>query len=106
MRVLGRDMARHCMIERAGNRLVQTGRGRGADEPVEDHRDPEHARMGDRPGHRHQFPPPEAAQNLERIAERRAIRRDRRGHRPGLRRQPRVVHAGSPPGPVRGRPTV
>jgi hypothetical protein len=106
MGVLGRDMARHRVIERAGHRLVQAGRRRGADEPVEDHRDAQHARMGDRPRHRHQFPPAEAAQDLQRIAERCRVRRDPRRDRRGLGRKARVIHAGAAPGPVRGRPTV
>jgi hypothetical protein len=50
--------------------------------------------------------PPRQRRTSKRIAEACGVRRDPRRDRRRLRRQARVIHAGAPPGPVRGRAAV
>ena len=104
--VLGRQMAGDGMIQRARHGLVQAGGRSRADEPVENDRYAAYPRMGDRTGHGDKFPPTETAQDLQRVAQCRRVRRDARRHRRRLGREPRVVDARAAPGPVFRRAAV
>lgn len=61
---LGADMPGYGVIKRAGAFRVQTGGGGGADKAIEHDRNAQLPRPRHGPGHRHQFAPAQATQDL------------------------------------------
>jgi hypothetical protein len=94
------------VIQRTGDGTLKAGGGRRADESIEDHRDAQHTRMGNRPCHRRQLSSTKAAQDLQRVTDGCRVRLDPRCNRCCLRGQTRVIDAGAAPGPILGRTAI
>ena len=97
---LGRDMGDDAMVERVRVGGEQCRGGGGCGKAVEHDRDPPEPRRHDRPRDRGEFKPAEPAQQVERVARRRAVPRRRLRHGAALLGERRPGDAGAGAGPL------